>query len=1020
MEESLTNLDIAELCTLLPHGLASGTALAVFGLDEEKEAAFRRWADECGLVCTEGRGYSLDSRKVRIRSMERLLGVLPIILFRYLKTLPPKALPGAAEDVCRRLQIFKVGGLEITLLLTRIGDLFVQEGLMERGAVLFQLGAECCKQFALPKSSLVDCVLKLSRADFMRGSNPIETAQLQFAAMDMVTDQNMTPEDALLMLYAGVVQHFMGNEKEGHLLRERGLQTLEHSCSAAVQAEAMPLIGWHIYLQGDFRKTIEYYEDMILSIENSRQAELSTLTYPPIIYSYMFLGEFQRAMILAEIIYNSALEHEDYSTAILTHCIEGRIHVSAGNNESGAEILYKSLAEGVQKEFVWGQYYTLCALCQFHLNSGQMDACHDDVLQMRALANRHHIGRMYSSPFMLDVLRDLKRAGFPPVPSMEYERELRRHMDSFNIHMKGVSCRHLALLEKSRGGAQETILDLLRESVELLSRSGNFLELGLSYAELARIMSELGSTSDARRYATLSFKTFGTHTREYFPCELFSFVEIGGLSLDIGIDLYTLQLELRYIFEREKLTLRLLTKLSRILKVESAGFAEIQNGKPVVTAVQNIGRQSCSAQHQRMLGWMSYTAGTGKQVHRFSPENGSCSLLVDFQREPRFILCLPFPGQEDVKAVLYLESYYRPEALSRSEREHLDKFLASISGHMLGVLNFRHEEAAWQALPGRREPSSGRPGADFCTGITDAMKTVLHHISLIAKTELPVLFTGETGVGKEVYARELYHQSGRTGPLVVINCGAIPDTLMESEMFGYERGSFTGAIQTHKGYFESANGGTVFLDEIGELSLSAQVKLLRVLQEKEIMRIGGHETIKTDFRLIAATNQDLQKLTEQGLFRSDLYFRLSVLPIEIPPLRGRRADIPVIVRFLTEKHCTLMGMPICEIDADTMALLMEYEWPGNVRELENVIQRGILLAQDGKLVLENLEGRGPGPAEDNEPILPLQEMERRYIRKVLRHCGGRISGEGGAAELLGLKRTTLISRMERLGINQKV
>jgi transcriptional regulator with GAF, ATPase, and Fis domain len=189
-----------------------------------------------------------------------------------------------------------------------------------------------------------------------------------------------------------------------------------------------------------------------------------------------------------------------------------------------------------------------------------------------------------------------------------------------------------------------------------------------------------------------------------------------------------------------------------------------------------------------------------------------------------------------------------------------------------------------------------------------------------------------------------------------------------------------------------------------------------VLQEKEIMRIGGNKTIKTDFRLIAATNKDLQKLTEQGLFRSDLYFRLSVLPIEIPPLRSRKADIPAIAQFLAEKHCAEMGLPGCEITADIMARLMEYEWPGNVRELENVIQRGILLARDGKLVLEDLECRSSAAWEKDETFLPLREMERKYIRKVLRHCGGRISGEGGAADLLGLKRTTLISRMKKLGI----
>jgi len=1018
MEDRLTNRDIAEICTLFPGEIEPGIVASVFGLDGQREEEFHLWAQRHRLLCAGSRGYTLDAGQIAIRSVEQLLNILPIFLFRYLSDAAPETLSGIADGICQQLLTEQVGGQDISSLMIRVGELFVQNGLISHAVELYQFSVKCCKRFALSKTILISCILKVSKADFMRGSNPIETAELQREAMSIVTDESMTANDALLMLYAGVVQHFMGNEEEGFHIRERGVRYLERSGTSAIHAEAAPLIGWHIYLQGNFKKAIEYYEDMILSIENSRQAELSTLTYPPIIYSYMFLGEFQRAMILSEIIYNSALEHEDYSTAILTHCIEGRIHVSAGNNEIGAEILYKSLAEAVQKDFVWGQYYTLCALCQLHSKTMQMEACHDDMLQMRKLASRYHIGRMYSSPFMLDVLRDLEQLGYTPIPSMSYESELHRHIEAYNIHMKGVSYRHLALLEKSRGSTQQVILDLLRNSVELLKESGNFPELGLSYVELARAMSELGSTVDARCYATLAWKAFGTHARECFPSELIDFVEIGGLSLDIGVHLYTLWLELRYIFDKKKLTLKMLTQLSRILKVESAGFATIQNGKPVVTVTQSISsRQGNSSQNQRMLGWISYTAAQKTLIHRFLPEPQSRDLLVDFQREPRFVLCLPFCADDEVRAVLYLESYYRPAALAQTEQEHLEKFIADISGHLLGTLSYQHDEIAWKTVPVRKNsPPAKEKGVGFCSGVTDVMNAVLHRISLIAKTELPVLFTGETGVGKEVYARELYQQSGRAGLLIVINCGAIPETLMESEMFGYERGSFTGANQTRKGYFEAADGGTVFLDEIGELSLSAQVKLLRVLQEKEIMRIGGHETIKTDFRLIAATNKDLKKLVEQGRFRNDLYFRLSVLPIEIPPLRSRKADIPIIVRFLMEKHCGRMGRSICDIDTDAMARLMEYSWPGNVRELENVIQRGILLARDGKLVLESLEQYGPVPGEEPEVILPLEEMERQYIQKVLRRCRGKISGEDGAAALLGLKRTTLISRMEKLGI----
>ncbi|MBQ8563447.1 MAG: sigma-54-dependent Fis family transcriptional regulator [Firmicutes bacterium] len=334
---------------------------------------------------------------------------------------------------------------------------------------------------------------------------------------------------------------------------------------------------------------------------------------------------------------------------------------------------------------------------------------------------------------------------------------------------------------------------------------------------------------------------------------------------------------------------------------------------------------------------------------------------------------------------------------------------------------------------------------------------IYDHIEKVAETNIPVLIIGETGVGKEVFAREVFEKSKYQKTFIKVNCGAIPESLIESELFGYEKGSFTGAAQRKKGYFEMAEGGTIFLDEIGELSMIAQVKLLRVLQEHELMRVGGTEVVKVDFRLVAATNKDLQKEVEAGTFRRDLYYRLNVVQLSIPPLRKRKKDIPSLAKFFIEKFCAELGKPACAIEPDTFLRMMEYPWPGNVRELENALQKAVLFAENGmlrmelpigaqaeELLLEEKETEPEGAAAvlqtleaergtsamaevaeakillEKEVFCTLEDMERNYILRVVAHCKGKIGGKGGAAEILGMKRTTLLSRMEKLGIaNQR-
>jgi formate hydrogenlyase transcriptional activator len=303
-------------------------------------------------------------------------------------------------------------------------------------------------------------------------------------------------------------------------------------------------------------------------------------------------------------------------------------------------------------------------------------------------------------------------------------------------------------------------------------------------------------------------------------------------------------------------------------------------------------------------------------------------------------------------------------------------------------------------------------------GNSPALESVLEQVERVAPTNSTVLIQGETGTGKELIAHAIHNLSSRCGrPFVRLNCAAIPLDLLESELFGHEKGAFTGAIAQKIGRFELADKGTLFLDEVGDIPPALQPKLLRVLQEQEFERLGSTRTHHVDVRLVAATNRNLEEMANRGEFRSDLYYRLNVFPVLLPPLRERREDIPALVAHFVEIYGRRMSREIEHIPATTMSALSSYNWPGNVRELQNLIERAVILSDDG--VLPNpLPAAGPSAIPTAPPATTLKDSERILILRTLESVGWVIGGPRGAASKLGLKRTTLIHKMQKLGISR--
>ena len=309
-------------------------------------------------------------------------------------------------------------------------------------------------------------------------------------------------------------------------------------------------------------------------------------------------------------------------------------------------------------------------------------------------------------------------------------------------------------------------------------------------------------------------------------------------------------------------------------------------------------------------------------------------------------------------------------------------------------------------------------GFDYILTRSNLFLKELKKVEQVAATDATVLIMGETGSGKELIARAVHDSSGRDSrPLVKVNCAALPATLIESELFGHEKGAFTGAIARKIGRFEMADGGTIFLDEIGDLPLELQAKLLRVLQEGEFERLGNPSTIIVDVRVIAATNRNLEREIEEGRFREDLFYRLNVFPIQPPPLRDRREDIPLLVSHFVDKYSSKTGVKIETIPKNMLESLQNYDWPGNIRELENIIERAVIVSGDEELSLGDWLPKSSLPSKDKK-IPTLDQREREHILEALRLTDGRVSGDRGAALLLGIKPTTLDARMKKLGISR--
>jgi len=611
------------------------------------------------------------------------------------------------------------------------------------------------------------------------------------------------------------------------------------------------------------------------------------------------------------------------------------------------------------------------------------------------------------------------------IPGYEPERFVRHAIKSRNVFAKGLGYSLRADLSINDNRPANEILRSLKLSVKWLKESGHEIQLAKTRLKLAQIYLQNGNSAKAREEALKAHKVLTPIKPSLIPDDLSLLLEGHVTKRDVQKEILSLSQEITSIRDSRMLTLRILTGINQLAGTERGAIFLLESGSgpPVIElkAEKNLTKDQIA--HPSFDPAMeiireTVSSGTGRIVKR-KPESRSLWSPKHFRNVIRSCFCMPMVLRGEIIGALYHDNRFFDTFLEDTDLDLLS-FLAGQAAIALDNARVYSEmEQLNQQLVGEKQyymdedPKRAR-FKDFI-GKSPAMEQIFDQISRVAGQETVVLVQGETGTGKELVARSIQNQSDRKEkPFISADCSALTETIINSELFGHEKGAFTGAGARKIGRFELAHGGTFFLDEIGNIPLEVQIRLLRVLQTKSFQRVGGLEMIRSDFRLITATNKDLREEVAAGRFREDLYYRLNVFPINVPPLRERKGDIPLLALYFLGIYSTKIGKPFDNIAKGQMDKLLEYPWPGNVRELQNVIERGVVLSSRGQFRVPELSGN-PARSPETE-LLSMAEVERRHILRVLERTGGKIGGKGGAAQVLGLPYSTLYSRMMKLGI----
>ncbi|MEW6188332.1 MAG: sigma 54-interacting transcriptional regulator [Thermodesulfobacteriota bacterium] len=737
--------------------------------------------------------------------------------------------------------------------------------------------------------------------------------------------------------------------------------------------------------------------------------------------SYAYLGQITQGLGLLDGIRLHAMHIEDYDTAATAAVDMGLVLMLSHKYDEAISLISSTLVSKKGSEFA--KYFGLYYLSFCYFRKGEMEKSSRYFSKAFNISNQYNYDQI-NLPHFIEVCLAIKRGEYPSIPNIHPKKEIQNALTSPNLVVKGAAYRYWVLLKGNQLSAEER-LNHLKQSLVFLEESGQVIEIANTKLELGRHFLQTGEREKAKVLVAEAAKILYPIDRGLMPDDLEHLIQDFRVEDNLLSEILNLGQEIVGLRDTQEVVQHIFSTVNRITGAER-GAIFLKNApedpQPIrLWAAKNLTANDLEGpEFSSSLVLISETARNGKiQIKSFPVGSKKSS-----ETGNRFIscLCVPLSLRGKTIGVLYHDNRFFKNTFKDQNLEILSYFASLAAIALDNALAYeeisRLNQRLYEEKQYLEEQQMEGLHPDNFIAASPVMKKVLSMCRSVAKTESTVLILGETGVGKGMVARAIQQFSSRSErPFIRVHCSALPESLIPSELFGHERGAFTGAVERRIGRFELADGGTLFLDEIGDIPPDVQVRLLRVLQTGEFERVGGRETLRSDFRLLTATNRNLEEEVAAGRFRADLYYRLNVFPITVPPLRERREDISSMANYFLHLYSEKMGKAFKGIPEREMAKLLTYPWPGNVRELENVIERGVILTSGPLFRIPELSASGAHTPSG--PLPTLKEMERRFIVEALNKTNWKISGAGGTAELLGINYNTLYSRMKKLGLRKK-
>lgn len=878
-------------------------------------------------------------------------------------------------------------------------------------------------------TSFVAATLGLSQLTFIAGKGFNEVPGLLEKARSIAEGQGDRRSLALIDLHVGRLLYFSEKRAEALEALSSGRKIVEELGDTDILIQSAEFLALFFFSQGLFKEALVHSERAMAAVEYCEDRLPNPLS--PVLSSLCAanLGQFHKAIGILDMHLRSTDREQEHALAVIYRAILGHMLLRLNKKREALVHLYGAMRDAKETRNALGLYFARAGLASHSCDEGRLAESRNMLAQAVTEATQAGIIRQWGSPWVLGILEEFDRLGYEPIPGFSYRSQMERALNEPSVHIRGVALRLKAKGAMPQGEDSTQVRSYLEASEGYLERSGDPVELAKTHLEMARLELGCGERDRARKLAEKAWEGLSGYTEEFFPDDLRYLLGTPERThtqalLDSPESIFKRFLgmmeELIPSEDLNEILTRAVAATNRFLGAERGGlfwFQEPRQGRnPTLQAACNLRQREVNSKDFRL---------PLRMIKRCFQEDRP---LVVRTKEAskgeewkglKAILCLPVEIGGSVRSVLYHDNSYLDDCFDFLEGPTLVRLVRHVSVSIDRVWQYARMVEEKSTGTTKQAGESGEISDGEILGRSSIMRRLLDEVERVAGSESIALLLGETGVGKELLARWIHERSPRREkPYVVIDIPTVPANLLESELFGYEKGAFTGADHRKQGRIELAHGGTLFLDEIGELPLSIQSKLLRVLDTRSFVRLGGSRVLSSDFRLLAATNRDLAQEVAKGRFRQDLYYRLNVVPLTVPPLRDRGDDVVVMAQHFLDHYARRFNNRRLVLTPEQEEKLTTYSWPGNIRELRNVMERAVLLSTEEKLRLDLPPDREEGTSHSFSDLPTMDALQHRYIQYVLENTGSRISGSGGAAEVLGMDRHTLYRRMKKLGIKR--